>query len=139
MSLINICKIMKRIIYFVLLFFALFCNAQVGVGTTSTSATLDIICRDSAPNAKVLEVNNSATTPIELITALNNGNIGINNNAPETSALLELKSSNQAILLTRVANTSVITTPVNGMILYDISSNCVKAYENNAWSNCLNN
>ncbi|WBV53795.1 hypothetical protein [Chryseobacterium gambrini] len=82
-------------------------------------------------------MNNSATTPVELITALNNGDIGINNNAPETSALLELKSSNQAILLTRVANTSVITTPVNGMILYDKSVNCFKSYENNAWSPCL--
>jgi hypothetical protein len=63
--------------------------------------------------------------------------IGDNPTNVGTSSSLELESTDKALLLTRVANTAAITDPVNGMVVYDISSNCVKSYENGAWSNCL--
>lgn len=63
--------------------------------------------------------------------------IGDNPTNLGASSSLELESTNKALVLTRVANTAAITTPVNGMIVYDLSSNCVKAYENGVWSNCL--
>lgn len=63
--------------------------------------------------------------------------IGDNPTTIGASSSLELESTNKALLLTRVANTAAITNPVNGMVVYDISSNCVKSYENGAWSNCL--
>ncbi len=113
------------------------CRAQVGVGTTSPAATLDIVSKNNTAATKALEINNSST--VEMVTVTNNGQMGINSPVPETDALLELKSTNKALLITRVANTAAIANPVNGMILYDNSSNCVKAYENSAWSGCLNN
>ena len=50
-------------------------------------------------------------------------NIGI-------SSLLELESTNKALLITRVVNTSSIISPVNGMLIYDLSANCIKGYQN---------
>lgn len=63
--------------------------------------------------------------------------VGIGTSSPNSNAILDLTSTNKALLLTRVANTAAVTSPVNGMIIYDISSACLKAYENNAWSSCL--
>ncbi|AWH86559.1 hypothetical protein HYN59_16235 [Flavobacterium album] len=63
--------------------------------------------------------------------------IGDNPTSVGASSSLELESTDKALLLTRVANTDAIVSPVNGMVVYDISSNCVKSYENGAWSNCL--
>lgn len=65
--------------------------------------------------------------------------IGDNPTNIGVSSLLELESTNKALVVTRVANTAAITNPVNGMIIYDISSNCLKSYENGAWTNCLSN
>ncbi|AXG73855.1 hypothetical protein DVK85_06220 [Flavobacterium arcticum] len=63
--------------------------------------------------------------------------IGDNPTSVGTSSILELESTNKALVLTRVADTSEITSPVNGMMVYDLSTNCIKAYENGAWSACL--
>lgn len=63
--------------------------------------------------------------------------IGSNPTSIGASSLLELESTNKALLITRAANTSAITSPVNGMLIYDISANCVKGYENGAWSTCM--
>jgi hypothetical protein len=65
--------------------------------------------------------------------------IGDNPTTVGTSSALELESTNKALVITRVANTAAITNPVNGMMIYDISSNCVKSYENGVWTNCLSN
>lgn len=59
--------------------------------------------------------------------------IGDNPTTISTSSLLELESSNKALIITRVATTGVIASPVNGMLVYDISSNSVKIYQNDAW------
>jgi hypothetical protein len=63
--------------------------------------------------------------------------IGDNPTTIGNSSLLELESTNKALVLPRVTNTSAITNPVNGMMVYDLSSNCAKSYENGAWSLCL--
>lgn len=63
--------------------------------------------------------------------------VGINTDTPNANSDLELGSINKALLLNRVANTAAVASPVNGMLIYDNSVNCVKAYENNAWSTCL--
>lgn len=62
--------------------------------------------------------------------------IGDNLSVVGTSSLLELESTNKGLLITRVANIGAITTPVNGMLVYDISENCIKSYQNGAWSVC---
>ena len=67
----------------------------------------------------------------------NDGTVAIGTTTPESSAALEVSATDKAFLLTRVANTSAITSPVNGMLIYDISSECLRSYENNAWTSCM--
>jgi len=63
------------------------------------------------------------------------GNVGIGTADPE--GVLDVTSTNSGLILPRVANTAAVSTPVNGMLIYDISTTCVKAYENNTWTGCL--
>lgn len=63
--------------------------------------------------------------------------VGDNPTVINPSAALEVESLNKGVLLPRVANTAAVVAPTNGLIVYDLSSNCVKAYENNVWSSCL--
>ncbi|PWJ54554.1 putative repeat protein [Dyadobacter jejuensis] len=63
--------------------------------------------------------------------------IGDNPTTIGASSILELESTNKALLVTRVANTTAIATPVDGMIIYDISSQCVRAYQDGTWSPCF--
>lgn len=88
----------------------IFCKAQVGISISTPIATLDIVSRNNTAATKALEINNSDA--LELVMVTNDCNIGINAPVPEASALLELKSSNKALLITRVANTTAIANPV---------------------------
>lgn len=63
--------------------------------------------------------------------------IGDNPTSIGTSSLLELESANKAMLITRVANTAAISATVNGMLVYDVSASCIKAFQNGAWTPCL--
>lgn len=65
--------------------------------------------------------------------------IKMGDNAPNVgiSSALELESTNKALLITRVSSTASIATPVNGMLIYDISQKCFKGFTNNSWSGCL--
>jgi uncharacterized protein (TIGR02145 family) len=63
--------------------------------------------------------------------------VGIGTTAPANSSILDLTSTNKGLLLPRVANTAAITTPANGILIYDLSSNCLKVYQNGSWSDCL--
>ena len=74
-----------------------------------------------------------------LFSILTFAQVGIGTNVPVTSSILELKAADKALLLTRVATTAAVATPVNGMMVYDISSNCIKGYQNGAWTDCLSN
>jgi hypothetical protein len=64
--------------------------------------------------------------------------IGIGTIAPVAGSLLELKATNKALILTRVAGTSAIANPVDGMIIYDNSLNCFRSRENGVWTACWN-
>jgi hypothetical protein len=63
--------------------------------------------------------------------------VGIGTSNPNANAILDLTATNKALLLPRVANTAAIPAPVNGMMIFDLSSNCAKVFENGAWSVCL--
>jgi hypothetical protein len=63
--------------------------------------------------------------------------VGIGTATPQQDAILELSAPNKALLLPRVANTAAVANPVNGMMIYDISSNCLKGFENGSWSSCI--
>lgn len=63
--------------------------------------------------------------------------VGIGTANPHLSADLELGSQNKTLILNRVPNTSAISNPADGMMIYDISEECVKAYQEGKWSKCL--
>ncbi|WP_412464288.1 beta strand repeat-containing protein [Flavobacterium mekongense] len=63
--------------------------------------------------------------------------VGDNPTTISPGAALEIESTNKGLVIPRVANTAAITSPTNGMLVYDLSSNCVKFYENGVWSNCI--
>ena len=63
--------------------------------------------------------------------------IGDNTTTVGTSSALELESTNKALLVTRVPNPAAITEPVNGMLIFDLSSNCFRGYANGVWSGCF--
>jgi len=58
--------------------------------------------------------------------------VGVGTTTPEGA--LDVASTNSGVLVPRVANISAVTTPVNGMVIYDLSLNCFNFYENGAWS-----
>lgn len=64
--------------------------------------------------------------------------VGIGTIAPVAGSLLELKSADKALILTRVAGSPAITAPVDGMIVYDSSLNCFRSRENGVWTPCWN-
>ena len=61
--------------------------------------------------------------------------IGDNPTTIGASSCLELESSSKGLVVTRVADVSVIQTPTNGMIIYVVSENKFKIYQNNNWTN----
>lgn len=72
-----------------------------------------------------------------LLSVVSFSQVGIGTTTPAPSSILDLTATNKAFLLTRVANTAAVNAPVNGMIIYDISTQCIKFYENGAWSSCI--
>ncbi len=66
--------------------------------------------------------------------------VGVGTTTPEGA--LDVTSATTGLVLPRVANTDAVTNPqggdvVNGTMVYDMSVNCVKAYPNGGWSDCL--
>jgi len=60
--------------------------------------------------------------------------IGIGTVTPE--GVLDVVSTNNAVILSRVANTAAVTYPKNGMIIYDQSEKCFKGYQEDNWTAC---
>lgn len=54
-----------------------------------------------------------------------------------SSTILDLQSTSKALILPRVTNTAAVTTPVNGMTIYDVALNKFRSYENGAWVNTI--
>ncbi|MDR2238614.1 MAG: hypothetical protein LBE92_20990 [Chryseobacterium sp.] len=63
--------------------------------------------------------------------------VGIKTQDPYPSSDLDLGSRNKALLLNKVDNTSVVNNPVDGMMIYDMSEECVKARQDGKWTKCL--
>jgi hypothetical protein len=65
--------------------------------------------------------------------------VGIGTISPVSGALLELKSTDKALLLSRVADApTAIAAPEDGMLVYDNSLNCFRSRENGVWTPCWN-
>lgn len=68
--------------------------SQVGINTSTPSAALDLVSKGSTNATKALEINNSSAK--EMVTVLDNGNIGIGETAPTTT--LHVKNTTSTAL-----------------------------------------
>ena len=74
------------------------------------------------------------TNDVEEMRIVSNGNIGIGTNAPATSAKLDISSTTGSLLLSRMTTGERNSlTAVNGMIIYNSSTNAFNFYENGSW------
>lgn len=69
------------------------------------------------------------------ITTFVNGQVGINTTTPHASSVLELFSTTQGFLMTRVttAQRNTIATPANGLIVYNTDTNSFNYFNGSAW------
>lgn len=63
--------------------------------------------------------------------------LGTNPSLIKSSALLELESRKQALLISRIADTAQIVNPVNGMIIYLEADNSFRVRANNYWTKLI--
>lgn len=63
--------------------------------------------------------------------------VGIGTNTPDSSAMLEVESSNRGILFPRMTSTqrTAITSPATGLQVYDTNTNSLWYYNGNLWVN----
>lgn len=67
-----------------------------------------------------------------------NAQVGIGTNTPNNNAILDLTSTNKALLLPRVADTSLVTTPAAGMLVYNQQSQSPNFHDGARWNNLDN-
>ena len=75
-----------------------------------------------------------------LVTVRSTGNVLIGTQTDVTSAQLQIGGTTGALLLSRLSTTQRdddLTTPINGMILYNSSTNKFQGYENGTWVNLI--
>jgi len=68
-------------------------------------------------------------------------NIGINNPTPDASAILDLTSTTQGLLIPRMSSIdrNLIPTPATGLIVYDITLSRFMFYNGASWNGLLSN
>jgi hypothetical protein len=65
-------------------------------------------------------------------------NVGIGTSTPNASALLELQSTNKGLLLPRVADTTAISSPAKGLLVFANASNSAWFYDGTKWIKAAN-
>ncbi len=67
------------------------------------------------------------------------GQVGIGTTTPDNSAILELNSTTQGLLLPRMTTNqrNAIVSPAEGLLIYNLDSGCFQFYTGTSWSSCL--
>ncbi len=78
--------------------------------------------------AIILIISNSLTAQVSVNT---------DGSSPDASAMLDVKSTNMGFLVPRVADTNAISSPAEGLQIYDLSSHCMRYYNGSEWSTCM--
>lgn len=63
--------------------------------------------------------------------------VGIGTTTPDSSAILEINSSNKGLLLPRVNDTAAIKKPVKGLLVYNNNDNMPWYYDGNRWQKTI--
>lgn len=95
--------------------------------------TLDFEC-PSDICVKPGNMQGAGTPTLTGISTLQNPRTTWPNDIP--NGFIALDSKNKGMVITRVANTDAIASPLEGMLIYDLSANCVKLYNGTVWK-CL--
>lgn len=61
------------------------------------------------------------------------GQIGINNPSPDPSAALDITSTDKGLLIPRVANTMSVSSPANGLIVFNMTDNHFHYFNGTTW------
>ncbi|MBP7173836.1 MAG: hypothetical protein KBA33_07185 [Cloacibacterium sp.] len=63
------------------------------------------------------------------------GSVGINTSNPDTSAVLDIMSTQKGLLIPRVTTTqrTAIASPANGLLVYDTNTNSFWHYKSSLW------
>jgi uncharacterized protein (TIGR02145 family) len=88
------------------------------------------------PKPVAMELAADSPIPGQHPAALN-GIVGVGTASPESSAQLEINSSTKGFLPPRVTDTTAISAPVAGLMVYDTSSQCMRYYNGTNWSLCM--
>ncbi|MBC7412666.1 MAG: hypothetical protein H7331_09470 [Bacteroidia bacterium] len=97
------------------------------IGNTATNSAFNFLgTADAQP--LIFKTNNA-----EAMRITTTGNVGIGTPTPHPSAKLELKSTNQGFLLTRV-DTISITGPAFGLMTLSPADTCLYMYNGNRWA-----
>ncbi|RMZ60743.1 hypothetical protein D1632_01830 [Chryseobacterium nematophagum] len=98
----------------ILLFMSNIAFCQVGINSENPSATLDIVSKGNTNSTKALEINNSSNT--EIVTILDNGNMGIGINTPTTKVHIVGDGINSPL---QVENTLPVIGPYSALAIND--------------------
>ncbi len=58
-------------------------------------------------------------------------------NDPDASAMLDVQSSSLGLLPPRIADTTAVNSPAEGLLIYDLSTHCMRYYNGTKWSDCM--
>jgi hypothetical protein len=107
-------------------------KGNVGIGTTSPQARLDVRAQGALSTDIAFRVRNSEDT-LNLVTVQGNGNVGIGTDTPEDTAILDVSSTKKGFLPPRMTESQRddISTPANGLMIYNTDREEINVYTNN--------
>jgi hypothetical protein len=84
---------------------------------------------------QTFSANQTFSTP----SSFNQIGVGVAAGSNDASAAVQINSTTQGFLPPRMSNTTGITTPSNGLVIYNTTTNKYNVYENGAWSEMATN
>ena len=108
-------------------------NGNFGINVASPTARLHVVGTTSDNSASGLLVQSAALSP--LFQVRNDGAVSMGSSSPATTAVLDVSSTTRGALMPRMttAQRTGISSPANGLIVYDTDINNLFVYQNNRW------
>lgn len=119
---------------------ARFTNTATSRGLTITGfavgGTNEVGYNINAPGAGGNAAISFSTLSLEAMRIAPSGNVGIGTTSPDASAKLHVSSTTQGVLITRgtTAQINAISSPANGLMVYNTTLNKLCVYENGTWN-----